>query len=68
MMPVLTCRLAACLFLPLFLAAAYDKVVLALMSDPEVAEDLFSVMSPGEHQESVETSWQPGASKLAALP
>lgn len=29
-------------------AAAYDQAVLALMADPEVAEDLFSVMSAGE--------------------
>jgi hypothetical protein len=28
-------------------AAAYDQAVLALMSDPEVTEDIFSVMSAG---------------------
>lgn len=33
------------LFLP---AAAYDQAVMALMADPEITEDLFSVMSTGE--------------------
>jgi hypothetical protein len=32
---------------PLLPAAAYDKVVLALMADPEVTEDLVSVISAG---------------------
>lgn len=41
---------ACCLPAPLLgmPAAAYDQAVLALMADPEVAEDLFSVMSAGE--------------------
>lgn len=39
---------AACLHAVLS-AAAYDQAVMALMADPEVTEDLFSVMSPGEH-------------------
>lgn len=37
-----------CCRLTLTTAAAYDQAVLALMSDPEVVEDLFSVMSAGE--------------------
>lgn len=41
---------ACCLPAPLLgmPAAAYDQAVMALMADPEAAEDLFSVMSAGE--------------------
>jgi hypothetical protein len=42
------CLLLACTAVTVVPAAAYDMAVMALMADPEITEDLFSVMSAGE--------------------